>query len=153
MRKAIIENGIVTNVIEVSDRIADQPDWARGLPDAGNAGPGWTWDGEAFAEPPAAEARPDRSAMSLSFAQLLIGLVAEGWITEAEGEGWLAGTPPAAALALVATLPAQHRFAARVRMIRPSVVLRTDPLVQGLAFAEGKSEVDLDRFFLAYGLV
>lgn len=52
MRKAIIEAGFVVNVIEVSDIIDHQPDWARELPDAGNAGPGWTWDGETFAAPP-----------------------------------------------------------------------------------------------------
>jgi predicted outer membrane lipoprotein len=150
MRKAVIEDGIVTNVIEVSDRAEDQPDWARDLPLAADAGPGWTWDGKAFAPPPPPE--PDRSAMSLSFGQLLIGLVAEGWITEAEGEAWLGGTPPAAALALVDALPAEHRFAARVRITRPSVVLRLDPLVQGLARAEGKTGADLDRFFVTYAL-
>lgn len=149
MRKAIIENGIVTNVIEVSDRAEDQPDWARVLPDAADAGPGWVFDGKAFAPPPPPE--PDRNAMSLSFGQLLIGLVAERWITEAEGEAWLGGTPPAAALALVAGLPAAQRFPARVRIMRPSVVLRLDPLVRGLAQAEGKTEADLDRFFVTYG--
>lgn len=148
MRKAVIENGIVTNVIEISDRAEDQPDWAKSLPDADEAGPGWTWDGKVFAEPPPPQ--PDRSAMSLSFGQLLIGLVAEGWITEAEGEAWLAGTPPAAALVLVAALPAEMRFAARVRVIRPSAVLRLDPLVMGLAQAEGKTAADLDRFFATY---
>jgi hypothetical protein len=50
MRKAVIADGVVINVIEVDpDQI---PDWAQGFPEAGDAGPGWTWDGESFAPPP-----------------------------------------------------------------------------------------------------
>ena len=101
-------------------------------------------------DPPQLTAEQLRADMSLSFAQLLIGLVAEGWITEAEGDAWLAGVLPAAVLALIATLPAGARFAARARAARPSVVLRTDPLVAGLAAATGKTAAQLDTFFLTY---
>ncbi len=52
MRKAIIDAGVVTNVIEISDVLDHQPDWVRDLPDPGDAGPGWTWDGETFTPPP-----------------------------------------------------------------------------------------------------
>lgn len=99
---------------------------------------------------PAAVLAAQRAGMTLTFAQLLIGLVAEEWITEAEGEAWLAGTLPAAVLALIATLPAGQRFAARARAVRPSVVLRLDPLVVALAAAQGKSEAELDTFFATY---
>ena len=98
-----------------------------------------------FPPPPPPPPIPD-----LSFAQLLIGLVTEEWITEAEGGAWLAGTLPAPVLALIATLPANQRFAATARAIRPSSVVRADPLVAMLAAAEGKSADDLDTFFLAY---
>ena len=90
---------------------------------------------------------------SITFRQLLIGLVAEGWITEAEGDAWLAGTIPAAASALVASLPEAQRFAARASIIRPSVILRADPLVAALAAAEGKTEAELDGFFQTYSQV
>lgn len=87
---------------------------------------------------------------SLTFAQLLIGLVTEGWITEAEGEAWLTGTLPAPVLALIATLPAEQRFPAKARATAPSVVLRADPLVASLGAAQGKTPEELDTFFLTY---
>ena len=94
-----------------------------------------------------------RAGMQLSFAQLLIGLVAEGWITEAEGEAWLAGTLPAGVLALIATLPQAAQFPARARAVAPSYVVRLDPLVVALAQAQGKSDTQLDTFFLTYAQV
>lgn len=90
---------------------------------------------------------------SITFAQLLIGLVAEGWITEAEGDAWLAGTLPAAALAVIATLPEAQRFGARTRALRPSVVVRSDPLVIALAASEGITSEQLDQFFITYSQV
>ena len=94
-----------------------------------------------------------RVRMTLSFAQLLIGLVAEGWITEAEGEAWLVGTLPAPVLALISTLPANERFAAKARATRPSEVLRADPLLANMAAAAGKDAAQLDNFFITYGAV
>lgn len=91
--------------------------------------------------------------VKITFAQLLIGLVAEGWITEAEGDGWLAGTLPAPVLGLISTLPPQHRFAAKARAIRPSEVLRRDPLVEMLGVAQGKTSEQLDTFFATYSQV
>ena len=91
--------------------------------------------------------------VKMTFAQLLIGLVAEGWITEAEGDGWLAGTLPGPVLGLISTLPAESRFAAKARAIRPSEVLRRDPLVEMLAVAQGKSSEQLDTFFATYSQV
>lgn len=84
---------------------------------------------------------------AISFAQLLIGLVSEAWITEAEGEAWLSGTLPFAVLTVIDSLPADQRFAAKARAIRPSVVLRNDPLVVSMGAAAGKSEADIDKFF------
>lgn len=89
----------------------------------------------------------------LSFPQLLIGLVAEGWITEADGEAWLAGTLPAAVLGVISSLPTEMQFPAKARALRPSVVIRADPLVAALAFYEGKTPEELDEFFLTYSQV
>jgi len=102
--------------------------------------------GEPVGTPPA----PPVVIPDLSFAQLLIGLVTEGWITEAEGGGWLVGTLPAPVLAVIATLPSGQQFAAKARAIRPSAVVRADPLVAALAAAEGKSSADIDAFFTTY---
>ena len=105
--------------------------------------------GEPVGTPPA----PPVIIPNLSFAQLLIGLVTEEWITEAEGEGWLVGTLPAPVLGVIATLPANQRFAAKARASRPSNVERADPLVGALASAEGKTPEELDEFFLTYSQV
>lgn len=87
---------------------------------------------------------------SISFAQLLIGLVTEQWITEADGEGWLIGTLPSAVLAVINSLPAEQRFAAKARALRPSEVLRADPLVAAMGAAAGKTEAEIDTFFRTY---
>lgn len=49
MRLAQIENGLVVNVIEVDPQ--NIPDWAADWPEAGNAGPGSTYDGQTFTAP------------------------------------------------------------------------------------------------------
>lgn len=99
---------------------------------------------------PAPEPIPARQTTQITFAQLLIGLVAEGWITEAEGDAWLSGTPPAPVIALIGQLPAGQRFAAKARAIRPSVVSLSDPLVQALGVMQGKT-AELPAFFNTYG--
>jgi len=95
--------------------------------------------------------QPDRSAMVLSFAQLLIGLVTEQWITAAEGRAWRDRTalPPAVA-DLIATLPEDQQFAAETRAMAFTEALRLDPLVEALGAAEGKTPKELDQFFITY---
>ena len=90
---------------------------------------------------------------NLSFAQLLIGLVTEGWITEADGNGWLVGTLPSTVLAVISTLPTDQQFAATARAMRPSEIVRADPLVGALATSEGKTSTEIDDFFITYSAV
>jgi len=103
------------------------------------------------------DASPQPSANTaipnLSFAQLLIGLVTEGWITEAEGEGWLVGTLPDPVQLVISLLPTNQQFAAKARASRPSDVERADPLVASLAIAEGKTPEEIDNFFFTYSVV
>ena len=94
-------------------------------------------------------ARGSLAIPDISFPQLLIGLVGAGWITEAEGNGWLTGTLPPPLVALISALPENQRFAARARALRPSVVVRSDPLVNALAAAQGKTAAEMDAFFIA----
>jgi hypothetical protein len=103
-----------------------------------------------FEPPPPTEAV---KVNQITFAQLLIGLVAEGWITEAQGDDWLAGKLPPPVVALIGALPADRRFAAKARAARPSVVLRSDPLVNALAQARGLTAAQLDAFFATYSQV
>lgn len=90
---------------------------------------------------------------AISFAQLLIGLVSESWITEAEGEAWLSGMLPEKVLLLINSLPQEQRFVAKARAIRPSVILLNDPLVTTMGAAAGKSEEDINTFFQTYSKV
>lgn len=94
--------------------------------------------------------QPEPVPQSITFAQLLIGLVTEAWITEAEGEAWLAGVLPAQVTALISTLPVEQQFAAKVRAARPSEVLRMDPFVVSMGAAQGKTPEELDQFFRTY---
>lgn len=94
--------------------------------------------------------QPEPVPQSITFAHLLIGLVTEAWITEAEGEAWLAGVLPAQVTALISTLPVEQQFAAKVRAARPSEVLRMDPFVVSMGAAQGKTPEELDQFFRTY---
>jgi hypothetical protein len=142
-RYAIIENGTVQNV--ALSESALEANWIE----SETAGIGWTWDAVTGFTPSAPSPAPQIT--SLSFAQLVIGLVAEDWITEAEGEGWLVGTLPAPVLALIASLPEGQRFAVKARASRFTVAYLDDPMVQALAAAQGKS-AELPAFFNTYGV-
>ena len=90
----------------------------------------------------------------LSFAQLLIGLVAEGWLSAADARAWRDRIAlPAQVQALIASLPEHMQFAAETRAFAPSEVLRSDPLVQMLAAAQGKTPDQLDLFFTTYAAI
>ena len=104
---------------------------------------------------PVTEPEPydQRTGMRLSFAQMLIGLVTEQWITEADGTGWLTGVLPPSVEATINLGPADQRFAARARATRPSEVLRLDPLVQMMSMAQGRSPEEVDDFFVKYATV
>lgn len=99
-------------------------------------------------EPPTAEEL--RAGMQLSFAQLLIGLVTEEWITQTEGRGWLAGTLPTAVETMINALPAEQQFIAYARAIAPSVVNRLDPIVVAMGQMQSKTDAELDDFFSTY---
>jgi hypothetical protein len=101
--------------------------------------------------PPELVAENARRDMQLTFAQLLIGLVSEEWITPAEGRAWRDRVSlPDVVVAMIATLPPEHQFAAETRILAPSVVLRTDPLVSALAEVQERTPEEIDQFFLKY---
>lgn len=95
-----------------------------------------------------------RANMSLSFAQLLYGLVAENWITAPEGTAWLVDrTLPAPVEALIASLPSTQQLLARARALQPTEISRNDPMVAALGSAQGKTPAELDTFFMTYAQV
>ena len=110
-----------------------------------SAGPG------GIAQPaPAVDPEAARMKMSLTRPQLLIGLVSKGWLSEEEGDLWLAGTLPAEIKVVIDTLPADQQFAVRARAMTATVFPRLDPLVQALAEVRGKSPEEMDTFFTTW---
>jgi len=87
---------------------------------------------------------------SISFAQLIIGLVTEQWISRQEGEAWLQGILPSQVQMLISTLPEDQQFVAIARASRPSVIMRNDPLVDTLAALQQKTPEEIDQFFITY---
>jgi hypothetical protein len=104
----------------------------------------------------AQQARIDELALvpvSMSFPQFIIGLVAEEWITEEEGQMWLAGTLPPRVVATISLAPVEKRFAATAKAMRSPVINRLDPLVQMMALVQKRSPKEVDDFFARYATV
>lgn len=83
----------------------------------------------------------------VSLAQMIAALVAYGILTESDGEAWILGALPADVLTVISTLPPEAQFIAKLRAIRPTSVVPTDPLVSALAAMKGKSTEDLIQIF------
>jgi len=153
MRKARIEDGIVTNIIVIDAN--DPPAWCVNWPTASeNTEIGGTYNAGIFSRPIAPAPQPEPVPASISFAQLLIGLVSEQWITGVEGRAWRDRVAlPAQVEAVINSLPVEQQFAAETRALAPSEILRADPLVAALGAAAGKTTEELNDFFRAYSQV
>jgi len=87
---------------------------------------------------------------AMSFAQFMIGLVAEKWITEDDGRLWLTGTLPPQVISTINLIPAEQRFATTAKAMRSPVVYRDDPLVQMMTLVQKRSAAEVDDFFRTY---
>ena len=146
------EYGYWETISDVSDEfIAQYPDGTISVPL--RPSPAHKWENGVWVEHADAVKPPAAPVPDLSFAQLLIGLVAEGWITQEDGEAWLRGILPPAVLATINLIPVGQQFAAKARATSPSVVLRNDPLVEMMALAQGRTAAELDAFFTTYSAV
>ena len=132
MRLAQIEDGVVVNVIEVDP--AALPDWAEGWPEAGAAGPGWSWDGEVFTPPPPpdpAEAlAAERAAMVCSRLQGRLVL----------------GEATCAAIDALAADP-ETPWAMRQTIANAIEWRRTSQAITELAYLLGYSDAQMDELF------
>ena len=71
-----------------------------------------------------------------------------GHITEAEAEAWMARSAlPAAVLAVIATLPQEMQFAARLRATGMTEADRLDPLIGAALTALDLTEAQRDDLF------
>ena len=138
------------------DTLDSYPDGTVEVPIKPSADHDWNGSEWVYTPPdPAEVAAANRAAIPpLSKAQLQIGLVQEGWITEAEGRAWITqNTLPPAMSAVIDTLPAGEQIVALARAHSMTQAERTDPLVADLGKAEGKSPEEIDTFWLTYAQV
>lgn len=127
---------------------ADPGLWAQAL--AGAFGPV-----APYSAPP--EPSPDeiaaaaRSGMSLTRRQVIIGMVLEGLISQAEGIAMsTAKTPPAAVETMLAEMPEPQQTVARITLADFTVAYRLDPMVALFQTAGGLTDAQMDAFFVGY---
>lgn len=126
MRAHIIENGIVTNTIEV-ESLGFMPN----LVDASEGGAiGWLYDGEKFT-PPAPTPEPVPSSVTMRQARL--ALHAHGKLTAVQDAINLLPDPP--------------KTAAQIEWDYASVVERASPFVEMLTPALGMTDAEMDDLF------
>lgn len=123
MRAAVIENGIVTNIIEV-----DALDVFPGLVDAAGAHIGDTWNGAAFSRPAAV---PAPVPTSISPAQARLALDAFGLLDKVD------------AAVAVADKKTQIVWA------QATSIERHSPTVAAMAAALGLTDAQIDALFIA----
>jgi hypothetical protein len=145
LRYAVIEpdSCLVLNIIEAAqDFVLDGPPL---VPDDGSAVIGGNWDGAAFL-PPAPV--PEPIPASISFRQLILGLLGSGFITaeQALAAAETRARPPQLE-AIIATLPDDAALAARITWATMSEARRADPLFAAL-IAEGHATAErVDELF------
>jgi hypothetical protein len=91
-----------------------------------------------------------RDGATLSFAQTLIGLKEEAWMSEADCLAWSLGTLPAVILAAISSLDESLQYEATVRARIPSVISRNYMLVNFLGTLNSKTPEEIDTFFVTY---
>lgn len=84
----------------------------------------------------------------VSALQFIAACAALGYITEAEAESWAAGNAlPAAVLAMIASLPQQEQFPARLRALAMTEAERDSPMIAAALSVLGLSEAARDDLF------
>lgn len=125
MRRAIVENGIIQNIIEAEEDF-ELP--GKTLVTAGSAGIGWLWDGEAFSPPPPAPlVIPDR----VTSRQFKLQLLSAGLFDQVEA--WIGNQDQAIQIAYQAS----------------STFVRDEPMMQAGFTDLGFTPEQIDAFFLA----
>ena len=108
------------------------------------------------ADPPTPEAlaAAARAGMSLTRRQVIIGMVLEGLISQAEGIAMsTAKTPPAAVETMLAAMPEPQQTVARITLADFTVAYRLDPMVALFQTAGGLTDAQMDAFFVGYAAV
>src|SRR5574343_150406 len=142
-----IHNDIPSDVVEITDAI-----WID-LLDAQSKGKMITSDKNGF---PISVDRPKqllsdkREYASLTFSQMLMGMVSENWLSESDGENWLSGFLPDIIREIIDTLPEDQRFASKVRMTKMTKIDRLDPIMVLFGDRLKTTADEMDIFFERY---
>lgn len=98
--------------------------------------------------------KPDMAAvrpfMKLTFSQLLVATVADEWMSEADGELWLAGTLPDFIQGFITELPVDQQFSTKVQMLKMTTISRLHSIIAKWAAALNKTDEEIDALFEKY---
>ena len=131
-RFAIIENGIVGNIVIADAEFAQEQGWLAAPDDVEI---GWTHDGEAFAAPVVSAEERRAAIRPVTMRQARLALLAAGVLGD---------VAPA-----LAALPSPQRDAAEIEWEYASEVRRDAPLIAALGSALGLTEDQIDDLFEA----
>ena len=140
------QSRLVLNIIEAErDFVLDG---ATLVLDDGTAVIGGTWDGAAFRPPAPVPAPPPPVPTTISFRQLILGLLGSGFLTaeQALAAAETRARPPQLD-AIIATLPEDAALAARITWATMSEARRADPLFTELIAAGHATAEQVDKLF------
>lgn len=143
-RYAIIEKGVVTNVA-VGDA-----EWAAavGAVRSDDAQIGWLYDGKVFTDPtPPPEPVPPRVPATISYRQLVLGLLSFGKAEDAQALG-ARGIPPGLQ-PIVDQMPAEQQLVVALTIQTMTEADRASPLIDIFAAGYGWDAAAADDFFRA----
>jgi hypothetical protein len=129
MRHAIIESGVVTNVVLADEQFAAEQGWTA-APD--DVGPGWLYADGVFSAPPAP---PPVVPSIVSMRQGRLALLQAGKLADVD--------------AAIAALPSPAKEAAQIEWEYATEVKRDSQLVTQLAPSLGLDDAALDALFIA----
>jgi hypothetical protein len=148
LRYAVTEpdSGLVLNIIEAAQGFV--LDGATLVLDDGTAVIGGTWDGAAFRPPAHVTAPPPPVPTTISFRQLILGLLGSGFLTaeQALAAAETRARPPQLD-AIIASLPDDAALAARITWATMSEARRADPLFAALIAAGHATAGQVDELF------
>jgi hypothetical protein len=145
VQKAVVENGKVTNIIEVDP--SNVPDWAAGYPDAVNARMGDDWDGSVFSRFEADPIIAWRANASLSRLDFCTSLVRLNILTKDQALATIDGVWPEPMLNFLSYLDADQAFEVQMEWKAAATVQRNHPFILSLGSWLGLTTAQLDAMF------
>jgi hypothetical protein len=144
-KRAVVENGKVTNIIEVDP--ANIPDWAINYPDAIGARIGDDWDGSIFSR-----FEPDplitwRAKAFLSRLDFCTALVRLNILTKDQALATIDGVWPEPMLSFLSYLDADQAFEVQMEWKAAVTVQRNHPFILSLGSWLGLTTAQLDAMF------